>query len=947
MLTQKRIGRLALAAVLLVALLAASPAQGKSVKLSIVTRSQAALLQANALEVTVQGAKTTVTLGARQGNATGLVDSVRAKLRQDPTRVRLPLTPRGRQVLGACGPQSVTVEGKYARRAGASGKKRKTRTALVTSRLPAAGGCQVPPAAVASGPDHCDPIDPGNCLLPYPNDYFTVPDPSTGTGLRVDLHAGDLPQNIFGVSTFHPELNRNDGFSPNNMIMTKIPGLQTPDAFQANSLVPQMDIGQYDDPGQRLVLMDADTGQRVPIWAEVDMVPGTPNPHDGGSVNGTVGDRMLLIHPAVQLDYGKRYIVALRDLTDVSSVPLEPNPTFKAYRDAVPTGSAAVEARRPKMESIFTTLTAAGIARDDLYLAWDFTVASEENLTQRLLAMRDDAFAQLGDTDLDDDDVDGASPAISITSSTDLLLCSSDGTSKCELQGADYPGYSGTGPHTGSTYTGVSQSHYTFREIRGTIAVPCYMDAPGQNYNSVRPNVPCAPGSRLHYESGSDEPSQNGNATWQAPFTCIIPRTTQDAPTGATGRPGVVFGHGLLGDNRATEQLGLFPASLEGVACGTDWIGLSGVDSVTGDILASGDLNEYMIPMIVFQKDLSHFSALPDRSQQGFVNALYLGRAMAAADGLSTKPEFQVSGNPALVIDENDVSDDLVYYGASLGGIFGAATTAVAPDWRRAVLSVPGVGFSTLMSRSTQFNQFLPYIFQAYPDPVSRQIGISMLQLVWDRGEPSASLPHLTDDPLPNTPPHQVMIQEAFGDHQVTNIQTETMARTLGASVRTPVVAPGRAEDPLTDAGHPGVDPFLFSDTVNPFYTPDQDLLTNDDLNDPGGYTGASAVSYTLDTGPIRTESGRIVGSNPNLDWNIAPLGQAGLANPNDGLDPHGPGATAPAAQEMAIPFLLEGSYYDPCVTPEPPMLPPWTTPFTGTPVLCPAPPLSSDGQGQ
>jgi hypothetical protein len=597
------------------------------------------------------------------------------------------------------------------------------------------------------------------------------------------------------------------------------------------------------------------------------------------------------------------------------------------------------------MESIFNTLTGEGIARNSLYLAWDFTVASEENLTERLLAMRDDAFAQLGDTDLDDDDVDGSSPDITITNSVDLLACNSDGTSKCELTGQD--GYNGTGPSNGGVYTGASQSHYAFRKVTGTITVPCYMNAPGNQYNPYRPNVPCAPGSRLHYEPGTDVPSQNGNATFEAPFTCILPRTATDVATGATNKPGVVFGHGLLGDHRATEQLGLYPAALEGVACGGDWIGLSGADSVTGELLPNGDLTEYMIPMIAFKRDLSLFSALPDRSQQGYLNMLYLGRAMAAPDGFGAQPEFQVGGQSALSIDPDNVSGDLGYFGASLGGIFGAATTSVAPDWQRAVLAVPGVGFSTLIGRSTQFNQFLPFIYQGYPDALAREIGISILQLVWDRGEPSAYLPHLTDDPLPDTPPHQVLIQEAFGDHQVTNIQTETMARTLGASVRTPVLAAGRDQDAKTGASHPGVDPFLFSDSVNPFYLSSQDLITNDDMNDPGGYTGASAVSYMLDTGPIRTESGQIVGSNPNLDWNLAPLDQAGLANPNDGRDPHGPGATAPAAQEMTIPFLLEGAYYDPCVTPAPSDIPPWSTPFAGTPVPCSAPPLSSNGQGQ
>ncbi len=53
--------------------------------------------------------------------------------------------------------------------------------------------------------------------------------------------------------------------------------------------------------------------------------------------------------------------------------------------------------------------------RNSLYLAWDFTVASTENLTGRMLSIRDRAFALLGDTDLDDGIVQGDSPEFTIT----------------------------------------------------------------------------------------------------------------------------------------------------------------------------------------------------------------------------------------------------------------------------------------------------------------------------------------------------------------------------------------------------------------------------------------------------------------------------------------------------------------------------------------------------
>ncbi|HSI81627.1 MAG TPA: hypothetical protein VK919_13350, partial [Solirubrobacterales bacterium] len=893
------------------------------VKLAIVTSRQRRLLASGKLRVRVRATgrarRGTVALAARRRGAGGLVRVKRVRLRgTKPRVVGLRLTARGREALGACGAQRVKVRGAYRLLLRGGGKPRRG-SAAATRRLardPARCGLDVP----APNADRCDPIDLAHCLAPFPNDYYTVPDPETATGLRVNIHPDSAPTNVNGLSSFHPDYNRNDGFSPNNVIAARVPGIETPEAFKANGLVPQMDIGAYADPGQRLVLINAETGERHPIWAELDMVPGTPNPHNNNVVQGTEDDRLLLIHPAVALDYGTRYIVAFRDLTDEGGAPLAPNPAFAAYRDGIETVNPAIEARRPAIEELFAELADAGIEREGLYLAWDFTVASERNLTERLVAMRDDAFAQLGDTDLADGEVSGDAPAITITGETEYELCAADGNAdECELDSPE------------------PESDYAFKKVTGTIEVPCYMNAPGPVYNPTQPGVPCSPGSRLHYEGGADVPSQNADVTWEAPFTCIIPRTGRAVEEMATGKPGIVFGHGLLQNNRVVEQLGLFPGALEGVACGTDWIGLSAVDPITGDILPEGDLAGYMLNMIAIRRDLSLFSALPDRSQQGFVNTLYLARAMAHPDGLGSLPEFEGPGaEPALAIDPDDTAAGLAYHGVSLGGIFGGATTAVAPDWERAVLSVPGIGFTTLLTRSTQFNQFLPLIYSAYPDPLARQIGISLLQLVWDRGEPSAYSHLITDEPPANTPPHRVMIHEAFGDHQVANVQTETLARTLEAAVRVPVLAPGRLADRE----------YVFADQVEPFYVPGQQLLDSSAFNVPGGFEGPATI-FTLDTGPI-SPTPPFVGTNPNPDWNIAPVGRSG-GQPNDGLDPHAPAATSPAAQQMAIPFLLGLGAYDACVdeAPGPDEMPPWGVPSSGEPEPCSAPPVHSPGQGQ
>ena len=55
----------------------------------------------------------------------------------------------------------------------------------------------------------------------------------------------------------------------------------------------------------------------------------------------------------------------------------------------------------------------------------------------------------------------------------------------------------------------------------------------------------------------------------------------------------------------------------------------------------------------------------------------------------------------------------------------------------------------------------------------------------------------MTDDPYP-TRPAQVLLHEAFGDHQVANVTTEIEARTIGAAIHKPALAPGRLDyDPF------------------------------------------------------------------------------------------------------------------------------------------------------
>jgi|GEM_PF-3328651 len=54
-------------------------------------------------------------------------------------------------------------------------------------------------------------------------------------------------------------------------------------------------------------------------------------------------------------------------------------------------------------------------------MAWDFTVASTANITGRMLHIRDDAFAQLGDTNLADGIPQGTAPSFTVDAARSTL----------------------------------------------------------------------------------------------------------------------------------------------------------------------------------------------------------------------------------------------------------------------------------------------------------------------------------------------------------------------------------------------------------------------------------------------------------------------------------------------------------------------------------------------
>ena len=120
----------------------------------------------------------------------------------------------------------------------------------------------------------------------------------------------------------------------------------------------------------------------------------------------------------------------------------------------------------------------------------------------------------------------------------------------------------------------------------------------------------------------------------------------------------------------------------------------------------------------------------------------------------------------------------------------------------------------------------------------------------------------MTDHPYPARRAHQVLLHVAFGDHQVANVTAEVEARTIGARILQPALAPGRSPD------------------VVPFW-------------------GIHAVPSLPWSG-----SAMVIWDSGNP---APPLGNIAPSEPAFGTDPHENPRRPPAAQQQKSEFLKPG----------------------------------------
>ncbi len=530
----------------------------------------------------------------------------------------------------------------------------------------------------------CNPIAAEwDCLLPYPSDVYLVADDALESGRRVTIGAAALPA---GVSVRRLPA---DGFSIQAHVMALFPA-----GVDAASL-------------GGAVLVEAETGYRPMVLTELD--PRAKDP----------ARQAVTIRALERLKNGTRYVVGFSGLTDASGDTLEPPEGFRRIRDGVTAGDPVLEPLAARYETgIFDVLEEAGVAREALQLAWDFTTQTRKNATADMLAVRAQTMAA----------VEAAAPAVTVTEVTE--------------------------PADGEIG----------RRIMGTITVPQFMSDPE------------AGATLLRDANGAVQAA----GTVEVPFTVMIPRSVLDGTIAAPVRL-VQYGHGFFGERTEIEWSYVrgYAQEYGVVFCAVDWAGMHFTDkAVVADKLFN---------------DPDDVTMFVERVHQGMANQIALSAAMLGSmqDVDELKIDDVLAYDPARFF----------YHGLSQGHILGGTFFALSPHHVRAALGVGGAGFTHMMMRSANFNEFLALMNKHSTEPLQQAKIVAMTATDIDRFDPLTYAPYVFDEPLEGAPAaKQVLMQIGIGDAQVPNLTSRLHARALSLPLLAPPVV---AVAPLNEVSGP------------------------------------------------------------------------------------------------------------------------------------------------
>ncbi len=381
--------------------------------------------------------------------------------------------------------------------------------------------------AIAEG---CNPIAyEHDCLLPFPSDFFLQPDATLPAGKRVVLtQAAQVPSRGGGSVNFYAT-SPADGFSPHMPILAVFPEGVDASTLSFHDADPAASIAAT----HPTLLLDVARGELVPHWAELDR--NTTDPTRQG----------LILRTYRPLRFGARYVVAFQGLRTPQGEAIAPPQGFAQVRDGEAGEHPVLADLATRYEAeIFAPLTQAGVARDQLQLAWDFSVRTRQNTTDDMLTMRADLIAKL----------EATPPEVTVT--REVIFQRED------------PAAALYNPQIAA-------------RVEGTLRVPLYLSD-----DQVGATIHRGPDGR---------PAANG--TTEVPFTLQLPHSVIPDDAAFTPARMIQYGHGFFG-LREEINYGFmrgFTQERAVAAAAVDWWGMSEPDQPDAAVRISRDISTTFI----------------------------------------------------------------------------------------------------------------------------------------------------------------------------------------------------------------------------------------------------------------------------------------------------------------------------------------------------------------
>jgi hypothetical protein len=227
-------------------------------------------------------------------------------------------------------------------------------------------------------PAGCQPLlGEAECFLPYPSDFFRVPDANQPSGYAVRIGEAALPRSKMGPFDVSAE-NPIDGFSSVPTIVATL-GVE----LQSTGFAPLEDAQEsLSGSTSNTLLLEAPSFAPVAHWVDVDRR------------TTDFARQAFILHPLAPLKENTRYVVLVKGVLSVSGDVVPAPEGFRRLREGISEPALAALAKSFAAE-VAPAARAADVPISSLQLGWSFTTGTKAWATRDLLEIRRQTLAWL------------------------------------------------------------------------------------------------------------------------------------------------------------------------------------------------------------------------------------------------------------------------------------------------------------------------------------------------------------------------------------------------------------------------------------------------------------------------------------------------------------------------------------------------------------------------